>query len=450
MCIISIITSVIVIDCAIVNVYKKNTIDTTIAMYEMEFHEIYKGYINARNRADYPEAEEIFAMYYFKNRNDDLTIYIDQKNNNSIFNHTVFNMEDLQGFFEKNCISLEDDVRCVKVDWKGKSLFIFNKSIGENMLYHVFDISYLQEDVESMIVAMVVVSVAVIIVMVLCLTLFLKKAFKPVQEIMITSTEIAAGNYDKRIQVKNSDEIGVMAQSFNEMAQAVQNRIKELEEEQVRKTMFMGNLAHEMKTPLSAIYGYAQTLQTIKLSRENEEKAFKYIEEESLRLSHLFEKLMKLVLKNEETVKEEEIEVKELFEKAITSCHKKIQDKNIRVKAEETTQVISADKELFLDVLINLLDNALNASENDSEIRIYTKQGDCKQIIVEDFGKGIAKEEIERIVEPFYMVDKSRSRKSGGAGLGLALVSTILEKHNMTLSIESEEGKGTKMIINIM
>ena len=105
---------------------------------------------------------------------------------------------------------------------------------------------------------------------------------------------------------------------------------------------------------------------------------------------------------------------------------------------------------MFLDVLINLLDNALNASENDSEIRIYTKQGDCKQIIVEDFGKGIAKEEIERIVEPFYMVDKSRSRKSGGAGLGLALVSTILEKHNMTLSIESEEGKGTKMIINIM
>ena len=297
MCIISLITSVIVIDCAIVNVYKKNTIDTTIAMYEMEFHEIYEGYINAGNRADYPEAEEIFAMYYFKNRNDDLTIYIDQKNNNSIFNHTVFNMEDLQGFFEKNCISLEDNVRCVKVDWKGKSLFIFNKSIGENMLYHVFDISYLQEDVESMIVAMVVVSVAVIIVMVLCLTLFLKKAFKPVQEIMITSTEIAAGNYDKRIQVKNSDEIGVMAQSFNEMAQAVQNRIKELEEEQVRKIMFMGNLAHEMKTPLSAIYGYAQTLQTIKLSRENEEKAFKYIEEESLRLSHLFEKLMKLVLK---------------------------------------------------------------------------------------------------------------------------------------------------------
>ena len=97
------------------------------------------------------------------------------------------------------------------------------------------------------------------------------------------------------------------------------------------------------------------------------------------------------------------------------------------------------------DVLVNLIDNAIKASSAHSEILLYSSE---RGITVEDHGCGIPEDEKEKILEPFYMIDKSRSRKSGGAGLGLALTALILKHHHMTLEIESEVGKGTKMTIS--
>ena len=99
------------------------------------------------------------------------------------------------------------------------------------------------------------------------------------------------------------------------------------------------------------------------------------------------------------------------------------------------------------DVIINLIDNGIKASDYGGKI-ILRSYGNC--IEVQDFGKGIPKEEQEKIMEPFYMVDKSRSRKSGGAGLGLALTALIVKKHNATLKIESQPEKGTKMILQFV
>ena len=441
MCIIAIVTSVLVIDCVIINIYKKNSIDIAKELSEKEFQGICLEYNNAFYQAQIPENEEIFAINYFKKKRDDLVIYVKGDFGESIFNHTVFSPQDLQGFYQ-------GDEKCVQIDWGGKNLLVFRSDIRGNILYKIFDISYIGNSLKSMIVTMIFVSVIVTAVMIFVVAILLRRAFLPMKEIMVTSADMVAGNYDRRIVVNKNDEIGVVAQGFNEMAQAVEIRIKKLEEEQLKKNMFMGNLAHEMKTPLSAIYGYAQTLQSIKMSREDEEKAFRYIEDESLRLSHLFEKLMKLILINEdETIHKEEIRIEDLFHKAVNTCHKKIEAKDIKVEIGVASQSVMADRELLLDVVINLLDNAINASKEQGVIKLYTRESDGLELVVEDFGKGIAVDEVERIMEPFYMVDKSRARRSGGAGLGLALVEIILDKHDMKLLVESEEGVGTRMIV---
>ena len=105
------------------------------------------------------------------------------------------------------------------------------------------------------------------------------------------------------------------------------------------------------------------------------------------------------------------------------------------------------DADLFTEVLINLIDNARKASQRGDRI-ILSASGN--RICVRDFGTGIPEEEKERILEPFYMIDKSRSRKSGGAGLGLAITAMILKRHNCGIQIESEVGQGTQMILQFV
>ena len=98
-----------------------------------------------------------------------------------------------------------------------------------------------------------------------------------------------------------------------------------------------------------------------------------------------------------------------------------------------------------MEVLVNLIDNAVKASKQGDKILVLVKDG-C--IYVSDHGRGIPAEEQEKILEPFYMIDKSRSRQHGGAGLGLAITTRILQVHNWTMQIESEEGKGTTIILH--
>ena len=114
------------------------------------------------------------------------------------------------------------------------------------------------------------------------------------------------------------------------------------------------------------------------------------------------------------------------------------------ILATDVEAAYNGDRDLFTEALVNLIVNGVKASEPGSAVRLYTEDGG---IVVEDSGRGIPENEIARITEPFYMVDKSRSRKSGGAGLGLALTTVILRRHSMAMRIESALGKGTKITI---
>lgn len=284
------------------------------------------------------------------------------------------------------------------------------------------------------------------VVMSIIVALILRHSLRSLKELNATAADIAKGNYDKRVNVRGKNEIATLGTTFNQMAEAVETRTKSLEESERQKTLFMGNLTHELKTPLAAISGYAQTLLTVRLDEADEAEALGYIDEECKRLERLSKKMLRLLeLDTEQKLELHEIPVRQLFEQTGRLCRKLLETKGVTLQYEEHGECFLVEEDLMTEVLVNLVDNANKASKQGDTIRLIAND---HQILVQDTGCGIPEEEQKKILEPFYMIDKSRSRKNGGAGLGLALTALILKRHDVTLAIESEEGKGTTMILN--
>ncbi|MCI8634466.1 MAG: HAMP domain-containing histidine kinase [Eubacterium sp.] len=208
----------------------------------------------------------------------------------------------------------------------------------------------------------------------------------------------------------------------------------------------IGSLSHELKTPLTAIRGYSETLSGVKLSKDQEEKALLYINRESARLSRLFEKMMELtrLYEPECRITLREISVEKLFDAVKESVEHRLLEKGMTLVFEgdlkERKKVL--DEDLMISFLINLINNSIMASKEGGQIYIGA---DAHSIWVRDEGCGIAKEELEKVKKAFYRVDKSRSRKSGNMGLGLALCEQIAAVHKGKMEIESTVGTGTKV-----
>ncbi len=147
-----------------------------------------------------------------------------------------------------------------------------------------------------------------------------------------------------------------------------------------------------------------------------------------------------LLLEEEDVIKPVRVPAKKLFSNAEEACRRSLAEDGICLECHEDGECFLVDEDLFTEVLINLVDNARKASGNGDRIILSAGEGGIE---VRDFGRGIPEEEKDKILEPFYMIDKSRSRKSGGAGLGLAITAMILKRHGCRMEIESGVGEGT-------
>lgn len=426
---------------AFLKAYKNSYVK--IQEFERQLQSIYKSYLD--NNA---------LEYYFKNLRNELIVCIKSNKGNvepntivngeEIYNHTIFTPEDLQSFAYKSY----EETEYAYVKWENKTYIVFWSSVSDMAIYVFEDITYVWENMKKIVGFSIAVTLLVSSMFVGVLYKSIRRNFKPLEELSSVTKSIADNKYDQRVEIRKNDEIGQIAENFNKMADAIAHRTKSLEESEKRKTLFMGNLTHELKTPMTSISGYAQTLLSVKLDEEDRTDALNYIYKECTRLESLSQKMMKLLeLDYDEELEFEMISAKELFEAAVKSCDGIIKNKNIQLEYEEHGEKFLADFDLMTDVIINLIDNGIKASDYGGKI-LLRSYGNC--IEVEDFGKGIPKEEQEKIMEPFYMVDKSRSRKSGGAGLGLALTALIVKKHNGVLKIESQPGVGTKMILQFV
>lgn len=387
-----------------------------------------------------------YLRYFFKTESDEYSVCFQLQGTEivEIYNQTVFDL----GFLESLNYSptsdtmSEENFDIAALNWEGRHYLVFQSGPEWDLRYfRIEDITYVWERMGRLTGILVLITAGVLLCTMVCLSLILKKVLNPLQELNVSARRIAEGQYHQRIAAVSRDEIGQLSENFNKMAAAVELRTKSLEESELKKTLFMGNLTHELKTPMTAISGYAQTLLHARLSQEEQKEALSYIYQECGRLERLSRKMMKLLeLDRDVELTLTETPIKEIFQAVERSCGELLRQRRMTLKWTEEGQSFPVERDLMTDAILNLVDNAAKASQDGG--RILLRAG-ADFIEVVDFGKGIPKEEQERILEPFYMVDKSRSRKVGGAGLGLALVALIAKAHHCELKIESEVGKGT-------
>ena len=269
--------------------------------------------------------------------------------------------------------------------------------------------------------------------------LLVRSSFKPLADLQSAAGRIAAGNYGERIEVLSTDEIGSLAADFNCMAEAVENHIDELTKTAERQRLFIGGVTHEFKTPLTTIILNADTLQNANLSEDETQTALFYIQRQCKWLERMIQKLLKLItLKQDIDIKK--ASVYRLFSSVEESTAETLRQREISLATDCRTDTLSIDADLMQSVLINLVDNASKASAPGQTVTMCAYDN---VIEVSDHGTGIPQSEIDRIMEPFYVVDKSRSKKMGGNGLGLALVKEIVSAHDANLTIQSTLGVGT-------
>ena len=215
-----------------------------------------------------------------------------------------------------------------------------------------------------------------------------------------------------------------------------------------QKEDFTAAFAHELKTPLTSIMGYADMLNSMKLTEEECHEAYFYIFSQGKRLESLSHKLLDLVSMDKNPIVFKPISTKSLEENIRVTMRPIWKQKGLRGKVDLEKHTIYGDSELLLSLFYNLLDNAVKAMDKGEGGFILMKgsvRPEGYEIKVVDNGRGIPGEEISRITEAFYMVDKSRSRKEGGAGIGMALCQKIIQLHEGTLQIDSRLGEGTVM-----
>lgn len=252
---------------------------------------------------------------------------------------------------------------------------------------------------------------------------------KPLAGLTATTKKFADGDYTARSDVKTKDEIGELARAFNELAKNLESKVYELQMAAKKQEDFTANFAHELKTPMTSIIGYADTLYQKKLSEDEVHSAAGVILNEGMRL--------------------EETRVSEIIADCVETAHEAAKKHNTEIVYSADEAWVWLEYDLFKTMLLNLIDNAVKSGGSKVEVSGRLISHSIYRIAVSDNGRGIPPEDIERITEAFYMVDKSRSRSEHGAGLGLALVSRIAKLHDTKIHYESESGKGTRVYFDM-
>lgn len=271
---------------------------------------------------------------------------------------------------------------------------------------------------------------------------------RSVVELSDTTRRFAEGDYGARADIYGEDEIGTLARDFNQMADNLNQKMEELTDAARQQEDFTASFAHELKTPLTSIIGYADMLRTMEMTDEETVEASNYIYSQGKRLESLSLKLLELIVTKYQDYQFKQISVAALLHEVKELTAKSLEKKNITCSLQVEESSIYGEKDLLISLFTNLVDNARKALQEGGGIWISgQKTEEGYEVAVRDNGCGMPREEIDKITEAFYMVDKSRSRKEGGAGLGMTLCSRIIEVHGAEWSINSSEGQGTEICV---
>ena len=272
----------------------------------------------------------------------------------------------------------------------------------------------------------------------------------PLRALTRASRSMAEGNLSSRVRVTSEDEVGHLSAEFNAMADRLQNSMEEMRRTMERQEEFMGSFAHELKTPMTSIIGYADLLRSTDLSEQDRRESANYVFSEGKRLESLSLKLLDLLVLEKEDMPLQPTSPKLLIESMMKEFRPILKQQNISLACRCEKGSCLLEPDLVKSLLYNLMDNARKAMDQGGHIMIQSEMTeDGCRIRVIDNGRGMPEEALQRITEAFYRVDKSRSRAQGGAGLGLALCSRIVELHHGDIAFSSREGVGTCVTVHL-
>ena len=340
----------------------------------------------------------------------------------------------------------------VAVTVQGRRLLIAGSSTsvgGKSYdVYVVEDVSDVYDRISRMAWIFAGVSIAAIALGAVVVMLLVRRSTKPITSLSGAAKEIADGAYEKRVMIRTKDEIGTLGEDFNRMADAVETKISELEERNERQRLFIGGVTHEFKTPMTGLILHAGLLRRANLSEDERDASLAHIEAQTQWLERLTQNLLKLTTSDEE-IELQSVSIPELLEDIKEGVEAKLNERGAALSVQCETDTLVLNPDLMRSLLNNLIVNAANAYDADAPEKPILLTVTGKTFSVSDRGRGIPKEAIDRIFEPFFRVDKSRSKKQGGSGLGLALVKAIADAHGAAITVDSEPGKGTTVSVTL-
>lgn len=319
------------------------------------------------------------------------------------------------------------------------------EKIGEVRVKFYGPIFYMQNELVFLdIVNKIILGIGVLLILASTIMGFIisRSIIRPINKLMTKAKYISKGEYDKKIEI-NTDilEINDLINSINNLSQSIK------EQENIRKRL-TGDISHELKTPLTNIQSHLEAM--IDGIWEPTEERLISVKEEAERLSSLVSDMQKLNKYDEASIKlkKDNVNISDIICFVIFQFSNLAKSKNIKIEYEKKNINLYCDKDKITQALVNILSNAIRYSNEGSTIFIEEKLKDNKVIIsIEDQGIGISEEDLKYVFERFYRADKSRTRATGGTGIGLTIVKSIVSSHGGEVKLESKLGEGSKFTI---
>lgn len=275
---------------------------------------------------------------------------------------------------------------------------------------------------------------------------------KPLRQMSAAAKQYATGDFSTRISIRRSklfgsDEIDELIQAFNTMAQALASL-------EMSRRNFVANVSHELKTPMTTIGGFIDGILDGTIGEEKEKQYLKIVSDEVKRLSRLVTGMLNMskIEAGELDLKPQRFDISEMIFRTLLGFEQIIDGKHIEIRGLDRMESnpVTADKDMINQVVYNLIDNAVKFTPDGGYIDVSSKSDSEKIIVrIRNSGKGIPSEEVDKIFERFYKVDKSRSYDVKGAGMGLYIVKTIIELHGGHITARSELGEYTEFIFQL-
>ncbi|NMB09938.1 MAG: two-component sensor histidine kinase [Tissierellia bacterium] len=331
---------------------------------------------------------------------------------------------------------------------ENKNYYIYNKELNNGKILQV---SQPKSQSRNLIYTGLIITIPILIFIIITFGAISYYATKHIMEPIKNAVKKMDNSEDKNLD-RNMvyKELRPFVDKINRNVDIVEDNIIKLKQEEEFRREFTANISHELKTPLTSINGYAEMLESNMVKQEDIPRIAGIIHKQGNKLLEIIDSVIKLSNLDDidKKVEFEEINLNIIVEEVIRNLDYRLKQKSIKCFISGEKVDILANKRMIEDLIYNLVDNAIKYNKEGGTIEInFSKERHRKVLTIKDTGIGVSKDDLGRIFERFYMVDKSRSGKQKGTGLGLSIVKHIVEMHQAKIYIESELGEGTKITL---